>query len=440
MFPLPKPARSIVLTGLLALLTLVPTVCVLVFIARVKHPGHLREVETELGRELGLHVTLTGVKHVRPETDELTGLVLRREESSGGTRLVEIARADRLLTTREAGRIIIRAEGLVLRGEHPAELADSWLALTRRLAASGKVELLAPAARIDLRRDGEDISQTVEEFAAVAGSRGKAFELSTSYRVGGSEIPSRCEIRLTQNAAETQPRTDLSIQTMEGDLPISALASLIDAEKWFGSQARLRGEVKASWGPRTPETLEFQGEIRQVSLQQLLEQHFPGRRLRGTAQIQVEKAVWSDLPGTQGRGWSLVKGQIESGTGWIGRELLAALVDSLGFRLARPDLPGSEDLTYQRLGLGFALNDQGELTLVGAAGGENSPDTVLASLEAAEPIVLQPEGTASVRGLWKALLPWDTDVLVPATSQSHVLRYLPMPQYLTQPQRSMPAN
>ena len=442
MFPLPRPARSIAVTLLLAITTIVPTIGVFAYIWKVNQPGHLREVETALGRLLGLHVTVSAVRHPKPDTDEFTGVILRREQASGGSRLVELVRVDRLTLEREKDRLIVRADGLQLHGDNPGEIADEWLALTRPLAKDGRLELIAPEVRIHFQGADRATTMTVHDVAAVAEFKGADFDLSTSYRHGSSVEAggSRCELRLAQHGSGALPRTELSIQTMEGDLPISVLAPLVDGEKWFGPNARMRGELRAIWGPRAPETLEFQGEIRAVSLQQLVEQHFPGRRLRGQARLQIESAVWSDLPGTQGRGWAQAQGQIEAGAGSIGPELLAGLVDELNFRPIMPVSSNTEVVAFQTLGLGFALNADGELRLSGGLGNTQSEDVVITAGNPESPLVRQPEGTASVRGLWKVLLPWDDDVLVPATAESRVLRHLPLPQFLTQPQRSIPAN
>jgi hypothetical protein len=440
MFPLPRPARSILVTLLLAAGTIVPTLYVFAFVWRVGQSGHVREVEAALGQALGLHVSLESVRHPKPETDEFTGVVLRREEAAGGTRLIELARADRLTLTRDAGRQVIRAEGLRLRGESPAEMADQCLAAARRLVEQGRAELVASEAQVELIRDGERITLTVYDLAAVASSKRDEFELSSSYRVGPARSAGRCELRLAQKAASGPARTTLSVQTMEGDLPVTVLGPLVDAARWFGPDARMQGEIRASWGPREPETIAFQGELDRVSLSHLVEDHFPGRRLRGTARLVVDSAVWSDLPGAQGRGWSQARGQIEAGPGSIGRDLLAALVDALGFRTSGLGDLDADDVPFQGLGLAFALNSGGELTLTGALGKAHADDVVISAGDADGPLVRQPEGTASVRGLWKALLLWDADVLVPATAESRVLRHLPLPRTLSEPQRSMPAN
>ena len=443
MFPLPRPARSIAVTLLLVLLTVVPTFGGLAFIWKVKQPGHLRDMETELGQALGLHATLTSVRHPRPGTDEFTGVILRREQSTGGSRLVELVRADRLTVEREKDRVIMRAEGLQLQGENPGEVADEWLALSRSLAGKGRAELIAPKVLVKFRGGDRESELSVHDLAAVASSKGLDFELSTSYRFGASDQEgSRCELRLAQRGSAGQPRTELSFQTMDGDLPISVLGPLLDGAAWFGPEARIRGELTAFWGPRTPETLEFEGEISKVSLQQLVERHFPGRRLRGLARLQIESAVWSDLPGTQGRGWTSAQGQIQTGAGSIGPEFVAGLLDELRFRPART-MNNSDEIdmvAFESLGLGFSLNHQGELRLSGGLGGSHAEDVVLTGGQPEAPLLRQPEGVASVRGLWKTLLPWDDDVLVPATVESHVLRHLPLPQLLSQPQRSLPAN
>ena len=78
MFPLTRPVRQTLATVLLFGLTVLPTALVATFAWRINRPGHIRDVEIELGRQLGLQVTLEGVRYPRPGEVVYQGIVLDR--------------------------------------------------------------------------------------------------------------------------------------------------------------------------------------------------------------------------------------------------------------------------------------------------------------------------------------------------------------------------
>ena len=66
MFPLTRPVRQMLATLVLFGLTVVPTGLVAAYAWRINRPGHVRDVEIELGRQLGLQVTLDAVRYPKP--------------------------------------------------------------------------------------------------------------------------------------------------------------------------------------------------------------------------------------------------------------------------------------------------------------------------------------------------------------------------------------
>ena len=88
MFPLTRPIRQTVATIALLVLTVVPTGVVATIAWRINQPGHVRDVEVELGRQLGLQVTLSAVRYPKPGELIYQGITLRQEEprSKGLTR------------------------------------------------------------------------------------------------------------------------------------------------------------------------------------------------------------------------------------------------------------------------------------------------------------------------------------------------------------------
>src|SRR6516162_6113093 len=93
MFPVTRPVRQVLATLAVIALTIAPTGYVAVLAWRINRPGHIRDVEIELGRQLGLQVTLQGVRYPRPAEVIYEGVVLRQDEPRDKS-LAEIARAD----------------------------------------------------------------------------------------------------------------------------------------------------------------------------------------------------------------------------------------------------------------------------------------------------------------------------------------------------------
>ena len=81
MFPLTRPFRQGLATAALLVFTVLPTVFVALHAWRIHRPGHIRDVEIELGRQLGLQVTLEAVRYPRPGELIYQGIVLRQEEA-----------------------------------------------------------------------------------------------------------------------------------------------------------------------------------------------------------------------------------------------------------------------------------------------------------------------------------------------------------------------
>ena len=92
MVPVNRPVRQALATLILFVSTVVPTVWIAAVAWRINRPGHVRDVEIELGRQLGTQVTLQAVRYPRPGEVVYSGIVLRQEEPRGGE-LSEIARA-----------------------------------------------------------------------------------------------------------------------------------------------------------------------------------------------------------------------------------------------------------------------------------------------------------------------------------------------------------
>lgn len=428
MFPLTRPVRQGLATVLLVCFTVLPTGLVGLYAWRINRPGHIRDVEIEMGRQLGLQVTLDRVRYPRPGEVVYDQIVLRQEEPRR-KELTEIARAERVRLVRNDRDLTLHAEGLKLSGESPREALAQVGALIQRSATIPfqRIHLAAPGCEVDLAREG--LHYQVQDVAGEFLADRSQPTLRVAYRLNDSSGASRCELTLQRDRLADPVRTSLALKTLQGQrLPARVFDVFFDTDRWLGLRATIEGTLSLSQAGAGDWDADFQGDLADVDLATLIGQRFPRHHLSGNARLVVAQAHWGDRPG-QGRGWREARGELKAGQGTIGLALLEALAREMKFRLsprvARVD-PQKTELEYRALGIAFDMQSSGEIHLAGALGNEFSPDTVLAGTTA--PWAFAPTGTATVHGLIKTLFPVadsSPGVMVPLTSESRVLLCLP---------------
>jgi hypothetical protein len=433
MFPLTRPYRQALATVAMFILTAVPTGYVLFTAWRINRPGHVRDVEVELGRQLGLQVTLESVRYPRPGEVVYRGIVLRQEEPRRKG-LTEIARASLLRLHGTDRELTIEVDGLRLRGDSPRLAVAQLGAWLQRSAGSAveQINLTAPSCELDL---GDDTLRfPLHELAGTIKLDRTAPTVHLSYRLAEKGTTARCELLVKRDRKSDPVQTSLVLKTMEGlPLPARVLDVFFDSAGWLGRSARLDGELALSQADGKDWEATFQGHLLDVDLNTLLGNRFPSHHLAGRARLALQTARWADRPG-QGFGWVEARGELTTGQGTIGLDLLQALASEMKFKLS-PKLTGAasgqREVNFQTLGLRFDMNREGELHFDGALGNEFAPGVVIASLNT--PLMYAPQGTANVRGLIKTLIPVspaDASVLVPLTAESRVLLSLPVPPEL----------
>jgi hypothetical protein len=422
--------RQAIATVALVALTIVPSGVVVAIAWRINRPGHIRDVEIELSHQLGLQVSLQGVRYPRPTEVLYQGFVLRQEEPHGKS-FCEVARCDLARLEQADRELTLHLENLRLSGESPHQALAQLDVLMQKSSQLGleRINLTAPTCLLDLRRD--DLRFQLADLAGAFIADRSVPALRLAYRMPRLAADTRCELILTRDRRSQPALASLILKSVEGS-PISAkvLDVFFDAEDWLGGGARLEGTLSLHQAGSPDWQAEFQGELSDVDLSRLVAKRFPRHRLSGRARIAIEFARWDQRPG-QGPGWVEVKGELSSGAGSIGVTLLAALAREMKFqpspRLARVD-SGQGEVEFRALGLRFTLQSSGEIRISGALGTEYPPDAVLAGATAS--LLSAPEQAASVRGLIKTLFPVtqdDPDILIPLTAQSRVLLALPLP-------------
>ena len=424
--------------------TVLPTALVAMYAWRINRPGHIRDVEIELGRQLGLQVTLEAVRYPRPGEVVYQGIVLRQEEPRGKG-LTEIARAELVRLVRSERELTLHAENLKLSGESPKQAMAQVEALIQRLGALpfDRLHLAAPSCDVEL--DREALRYSLQDLAGEFLADRSNPTLRVAYRLADPGAGTRCELTLNRDRTTDLARTILVLKTLEGPpLPARVLDVFFDSADWLGPKAKVDGTLSLSQIGAADWEADFQGNLIDVDFSTLVGRRFPRHHLSGNARVALQSARWGDRPG-QGTGWREARGELIASTGSIGVDFLNALAREMKFRLlprlTRLD-PRKTEVEFRSMGIAFEMQASGEIRLTGALGNEFSPETVLVSATA--PLALAPTGTASIHGLIKTLFPVadaPPGVMVPLTSESRVLLCLPVaPEIAAKSGRTLGGN
>lgn len=453
MLTLTRVQRQVLATLALLAGSVAPTAYVGWLAWTVNRPGHLRDLEIEVGRRLGFVVTLGGVRYPRPNETRLIQPVFRQEASQpesatgpSGQSLTEIVRAGSILVRGgAAGEIGLECEGLTLTGESPRQALTNLGALLQRLGARNettRMGLTASRATIQLGPDAlrttvHDLVITVQPpLSVMASFRWSQEPASRQASTDSRALSTRCELSIQRHRTQDGLTTKVALKTAEGrPLPARALNLFFNADEWLGPAAQVDGMIVLSQQGEGDWSAELAGTLRQVDLTSLVGNHFGNQRISGRAELVVDHARWGERPG-QGHGWIEARGVLTAPSGSIGAGLLRSLGSEMKFRFSRsavaalgsaPD--ASTDISHDGLGVAFALKPDGEILVDGALGAEFPPGVVLVTPGGVSAMMSAPEGNANVRGLIKALFPLATaELLVPATAETQSLqRYLPVP-------------
>ena len=430
MFPLTRPHRQVTATLAVFLLTVAPTVYVIVTAWQIGRPSHLRAVEAEIGRRLGLQASVQAVHYPRPGEVVYRGVVLREEEPREKG-LTEVMRAASVRLRRGDRELTFETEGLWLKGESPRQVMAQVGALLQRSAGAPfeRVSLSAPTCTLDLGAGVApfQLREVIGDFLVDPAEP----TVRASYRVVSEGASPRCELTLTRDRKGEAVRTTLALKTVEGlPLPARVFDPFFDAQAWLGPGAKAEGTLTLRQEGASEWEAEFQGHLVDIDLTSLVDRRFTEHRLKGRARLAVDSARWGDRPG-QGFGWVEARGELTAGPGVIGLGLIHALSSEMKFRktprLGRIASAGVVDLDYRALAFRFDMTPDGEIRITGALGDEFGDEVVLVGTT--DTLAFAPEGVANVRGLIKTLFPVKAinhAVMVPLTEKSRLLLCLPV--------------
>ena len=275
MFPVTRPFRQGLATLALVVLTVLPTAFVAAWAWRIHRPGHIRDVEIELGRQLGLQVTIDSVHYPRPGEVVFRGIVLRQEEPRGGG-LIEIARADVVKSVRGDRELTLHAENLQLRGGSPRQALAQVGSLIQKSTSVlyERINLAAPSCRVDLGL--ESLSYAVQDVAGEFVADRTNPTLRLAYRVAGPGSGTRCELTLARDRSAEPVRTALVFKTVEG-VPLAArvLDVFFETGEWLGAGAKVEGTLSLGQHGAREWEAEFQGNLLEVDLATLVGKQVP---------------------------------------------------------------------------------------------------------------------------------------------------------------------
>lgn len=441
------------------LLCVVPTVAVVAWCVERHLPGNVAAEAARLSRELGLRVSLAGVRHLRPGAVLYEGLTVSDPETGGVVLRCRLLEAVWKEATDAQGN---RMATLDLAVSQPEIEAARFVRLEELLGRLLRCEAGRPEADVRLTsgevtlRSGNG-SHTLTELRGSFRAIDDVNQAQVCFRLAGVALPQPIQIRVVRNRQTTPPTTGFELDTGGGAVPCDLLAVGLDMLKPLGPRSRFRGYVWANEtfagpvsggaaadaaianatapGAASPAVtapddaspdgwdMEVTGGLIDVDLDSLVSSRFP-HKLSGTGQVtiqwaRVRRGRLEDASGT------LVAGPGITGRAVVSRSLIDAAVGQLGMvRGAESNTPG-DLIPYEQLALALLIDSQG-VRLQGrcAAGG---PGAVLID-RYSRLLSESPQPARPVVALLQMLVPAN-ELQVPATRQTEwLMRHLPVAQ------------
>jgi len=409
-------------------------------------PGYVQSEVRRLSGQLGLAVSLDGLRYLRPGVVRYEGLQLADAET--GQPLLQCRALEATWTDLPDARGRRKPALLLVASQPQVEAAglDRLGSLVERLLQrqGGGQEVDVRLAAVDVTlRTGE----RAETLRAVQGGNERLaggaqaqveFRPTVLRMVPGVEMPEPARIRVGRNRQITPPASLFELDTGGGALPCGLLGLGLAELSSLGPQCRFRGYLWANQCPQAADPDAWEGgaigEFLDLDLDKLLGERFP-HRLTGLARVSIQSARFR-----QGR-LEEATATLTAGPGMIGRSLVDAAVANL--RLLRGlsrvsghhangmvgetgtvPFPAGELMPYEQLALALRLDADG-LRLQGRCEGAE-PGTIL--IDRQNPLLGEPAvQPLPVAALIQTLAP-SSAVLLPATPQTDwLVRHLPVP-------------
>lgn len=390
------------------LFCLVPTMSVVGWAIWLGRPEYRQMVANRLSQRLGFTVTLARVSTPHPELTLLEGVELADPET--GRRL---ARA-RLVEVNGSG-----AATTVAISQPELDFSDwaCWRGLVERelrqpRGTGGQLQVTASELTLHMGH-GE---QTLTDLQCQVDTNPQGSQATCSFRLAGHQMPEPALVRIQRNRQTTPPSVGFEVQTGQAMLSAGLLSAVWPAASRLGEYCRFRGTLRASetaagWDG------ELVGELVDVDLNELVSTHFP-HKLNGRANLVLERLQFS-----AGQ-VAAASGTITAGPGLVGKSLVKAAIDGLGFVPAGEFKTLGNAVPYEQLAAAFSVDQHG-LAIRGKCD-EPAAGTLLR--DRTGPLVLEPQRASQpMVNLLRVLIPYQ-EIQVPFSRElSSLLPIFPAP-------------
>ncbi len=430
MFRLHDNARRRICRAAFLLICVAPTVGVSLWCVRRHLPGVAAREARRLERELGLDVSLEGLRYLRPGRMLYEGLKLADPETGQLILQCRALEADWTHTTDEQGRpkatLVVIASQPEIEATGVDRLQELLGQLLRRGASRRQLDVRLSAGQLTLGSTGA--SHTLTELQGSIGWSDEGAAAEASFRLAGVDTPERIRVRLVRNRQTLPPASGFELDTGGGAVPCDLLALGLPLLGRLGPGSRLRGYIWANQAGDGRTSAGWEGELAgqliELDLDEVTTAARLPHKLSGTAHLTIQSARFR-----RGR-LEEALGTLAAGPGVISRSLIEAAVAELSMaRGLRPQEPG-DLVPYEQLVVGFLIDTDG-LHLQGGRA-PSAPGAILMGRQGwllGEP-TRQPQ---PVVALLRALVP-ASEVRVPATRQTAwLIGHLPVPQITTPP-------
>ncbi len=427
MFQLHDRTRRRLCIAAFVLLGLTPTLLVGGWCAARLMPGAAQTEADSLGRQLGLAVKLTSLKHLRPGTVLYEGLELADPETGHTLLRCRALEASWQHYTDEQGQRRPLVSVVASQPEVEAASSDlAWRWMQRMLEirpGRADVDLAFSASEMTLRVDG--CSQKLTDVSVEKKTLPGVTYATIDFRPSGAAASGLARLCVVRNRQTTPPSCDFELNTGDGELTCNVLALGLGELKQLGERCRFRGRL---WAKENADGWEGEvaGQLVEMDLGRLVTDHFP-HRLTGLGEATIQTARFSRGRLESGSGF------LKAGPGTIDRSLVDAAVNRLGL-VPATDLPAlspeaeqikDDGIRYRQLGLFLSLDAQG-MQLRGCCDAVE-PGTILS--DGSHRLLGEPlQGSQPVTALVQTFVP-QNDVQVPASRQTAWwLHHLQMPE------------
>jgi hypothetical protein len=405
-----------------------PTAVVLLWGVSRYWPGRVAAEARRLSGELGLDVSLEGMRHLRPGTVLYEGLEIADPETGKPLLRCRVVEAQWTDVADTEGRskpslLLIASQAEVQAGGLPR----LWRLVRQPLQREGG------PAQLDVRLRASDLTLQTDKRAETLSDVQGSIELlsggaqaQVDFRLAAAAASKPARIRIVRNRQLSPPASGFELDTGGGALPCGLLAMGVPELEPLGPDARFRGHVwfnEAAGGPTGAWEGEVTGQLTQVDLGRLVSDRFP-HKLSGTAEVSIHKARFHRSRLEEAHC------SLSAGPGVISRSLVEAAAAKLA--LAKGEM-ATTDLLLPYHQLSFAAEiDAGGLKIQGICSGDE-PATILC--DARGPLLSDSPTQPSqpVVALLQTLVP-ASEVQVPATRQTDwLMQHLPLPRVVPPP-------